>query len=534
MLTKLRPEFKYSPLLTISILMAFLIVWSTLYLRIHIDADIGWLLECLDRFMAGGTYTNDFYETNPPLNFWIYLPAHIFYTYFALDPKLSVFVNVLSYLMISNLTFFYLLRKEKHVKALDLLVIISAILMAQSWATGDIYGLKDHLISSFLLPISLYQYRLTRSLKSGTILATSSIILGGIAICLKPHYAFIPALFFAHRLYTTRSLTKCITAPDFWGMLIIGIAYFVAIYLSTPEFFDILPQVISVYSVEKPFPLSDRYHYILYALFASLGAYFLFSDSDQEILKKSVYSLSALSLVCLVPYILQNKGYHSHSLPLLCFGASAAFIMIYGMIKELTKSKSDIALWGACAAMVVLFGGYTYGNKVSKLTKKEFLAMPIVKTIDELAWNDTYTIMYEVHSLANLPKMSSLKSGTRFGALWPLTGLAILVNKTEDPEMRKKYKKKMYEYVDMMAKDIKRNKPSVILIPQYPTPETLEPNKDYYNFLMKHESFKENMSNYTFYDTVVFDTSYAPEGKNMDPLKLVPHDIYVLKHDNTL
>lgn len=273
---------------------------------------------------------------------------------------------------------------------------------------------------------------------------------------------------------------------------------------------------------------------MLYAAIASLGASFLFTKPKQETLRKSTYTLSALSLICLVSFALQNKGYHYQALPFLSYGAAAFFIMIYGMIKELTKCKSDIALWGAYISMVILFGGYTYGNKVPKLTNEQFLNVPIVKIINEQAWNNVYTSLHKLHYLAGLPKVSFLQSGSRFGALWPLTGLTILANETDDIEKREAIKKQMYEVVDMITEDMKRHKPSVILIPQYPDMETLKPTNDYYKFLMKHAGFNEAMNNYTFYDTIVFDTSFAPEGKNIEPLKLVPHDIYVLKHDNAL
>ncbi len=532
--TKIRAEFKYSPILTIIILMAFLVVWSTLYLRTHMDIDMGWLIDCLNRFMVGGTYTNDFYETNPPLSFWIYLPAYPFYTYFGISTKPFIFAVILIYLAFSNITTYCLLKKEKQVTGLDLFVIMSALLAAQSWVAGDVFGSKDHLIAAFLLPISLYQYRITRELNTNTFLAISSIIMGVIAICLKPHYAIIPAFFFIQRLYTKRSLSRCIIAPDFLGMLLIGSFYFVSIRLLTPEYFNLLPQISSVYSADKPFPIYERLHYILYAFLAALGAYFLFTKPEQAVLKKGTYALSTLSLLSLLSFILQDKGYHYQALPLLSYGAAACFIMIYGMIKELTKCKSDIALWGTLAAMIILFGSYTYGNKVPKLTKEQFLNVPIVKVINEQAWNNVYTSLHKLHYLSGLPAVSSLKSGSRFGALWPLTGLTLLANETDNVEKRETIKKQMFEVVDMITADMKRHKPSVLLIPRYPHIETLKPTKGYYKFLMRHDGFKEAINNYTFYDTIVFDVSFAPVGKNIEPLKLVPHDIYVLKRDNAL
>jgi hypothetical protein len=415
---------------------------------------------------------------------------------------------------------------------------MTALLISQSWIAGMSFALKDHLITAFLLPISLYQFRLTRELKTGTLLATSSIILGGIAVCLKPHYALFPALFFIHRLYTTRSILRCITTPDFWGMLIIGVSYGLVIYLLTPEFFDLLPQIIALYSVERPFPLSMRYYYVVYAVFAAISARYIFSEKSQSVLKTSIYALSALSILSMIPFLLQDKGFHYQALPTLCFGSAAAFIAIYGFAKDLFKCKSDTALWIAGASIILVFGPILYSFKKPTFTKDQFMAVPLIDAIDELAWNRVYANYYYKHGLASLPRISTLKSGSRFGELWPLTGLTILANDEQDPEKRKKIKNQMNEIVDLMAADMKRYKPSVILIPQYTDPKTNKPARHYYEFLIKNEGFKENLDNYTYYDTILFalDPSEEATVENMERLidQIVPHEIYVLKRESSL
>ena len=535
---ELEQQYKYPPLVTFSIIAVSLIVWTTIYLHSHIDVDTSWLLQCLERFLAGGTYINDFYETNPPLSFLIYLPTYPLYTYLDIDPKLSVFITLALYLGIADYILLRLLQKEENIKAQDLLIIMTSLLLAQSWVAGVSFAAKDHLISVFLLPLSLYQFRLTRGLKTGTLLATGSVILGGMAICLKPHYAIIPALFFVHRLYTTRSLPRCITTPDFWGMLIIGVSYFFIVLLLTPEFFDLLPQIISLYSVDQPFPLSMRYYYVVYGIFAAISAPFIFTDKSQSILKHSIYALSALSLLSMIPFILQDKGFHYQALPTFCYGAAAVFIAIYGFAKEILHSKNDISLWVAIAAIILVFGTTIRDYKKPAPSKDQVMALPLIDAIDELAWNRVYVDYSFKHKLAYLPKISSLRNGSRFGEIWPLTGLTILANDSTDPEERKEIGNQRYKIVDLMAADMKHYKPSVILIPQYPDPKTDKPAKHYYEFLMKHEEFRENLSNYTYYDTILFsrDSSLEATSANLEKEtdQIIPHDIYLLKRDNIL
>lgn len=531
-------QFKYHPSITVIIVTAFLITWSTLYLQTNIDVDTAWLLECLDRFMAGGNYLEDFYETNPPLSFWLYLPAYPLYNFLDIDPRLAVFINVIFYIGTADYLLLRLIQKEENIKAPDILVIMSAILIAQSWIAGEAFLLKDHIITVFLLPFCLYQYRITRALKTDIHLSIISILAGGIAICLKPHYAIIPALLFAHRLYKTRSIIKCIGAPDFWGMLIIGISYFAAIYIFTPEFFELLPQIISLYSIDKPFPILSRYPYLAFPIFAIISTPILFTDKSQTFLKQSTYILATLSIICIIPYTIQNKGFHYQALPTLYYGEAALLIALYGFSKQLLHAKTDIALLCAITFVILFFGTLFNNLKNFELTKDRFLAQPMITAIDDLAWNRVYANYYYKHLTVQLPHISSLKRGSRFGEIWPLTGLTTLIKNTENDAKRTQIKQQMYEIISMIAQDMKRYKPSVITIPQYTDPKTDKPSKNYYNFLMQHKEFKHNMTNYKYHSTVLFsiDASIEVTSENHKKFanKIVPHDIYVLKRKNTL
>lgn len=530
MLDDLKENFKYHPAFTAVILILFVMLWSTLYLDIHIDVDMAWLLQCLDRFLDGGTYKTDFYETNPPLSFLIYLPAYPLYMFGGLDPKISVFLIVTLYIVFSNYVV-YQHMKEETFKTIDIVVILSGCVLAMTWAAGISYGSKDHLITAFLIPLCFYQHRLTSGKNPHRFTAVSSILLGGIAICLKPHYGIIPAIFFLHRLYVTKSILRCLQKPDFVGMLVIGLAYIAFVFVITPDFFKILPEIISIYSVERPFPLHYRYYYGLYGLVSLAIALWLFKAPSTQNLKYATVGLSLLSVLSLIPYILQDKGFHYQALPTLGFGCIALFTAIYAIAKDISK-KEDIGLCISCVITVILFSGCTYGYKNPTLTKGQFQALPIVDTIEEKAWNDVYATYDFKNLIIVIPKISNLKNGSRFGQLWPLNGLVEKLKTVQDDDERQVIKKQMLGYVDMIVEDMRKHKPSVVTIPQFKDPETNKPAKKYYEFLMKHEEFKKNMDNYTYDSTVLFDSSLSL--KNSDPDKIIPHDVFVLKRDHSL
>ena len=493
------------------------------------DIDIAWLLQCLDRFMAGGSYINDFYETNPPLSFIIYLPAYPFYTFLGLDAKFCVFLLFILYIVIANYTTLKLLRLNDYSKH-DCMIVISACIFAQSWVSALSYGLKDHLIVIFLIPLCLYQYTTIHKANIPKHIALLSIIMGGVAVCLKPYYAILPGLLFLYRM-KKNALMSTVTSMGFIGLAVIGSVYLAFIYIYTPEFIDLLPEIISVYSVEQPYPLSFRLHYVMYAIAGFVFAHILFKNEDQQNLKNIVLFFTILSIICLIPFALQNKGFHYHALPTLAFGMISLFIGIYGITKKLLDD-SDFAIWAVLLAMSIMSFTYTTGGKNANMSRGQYIAHPLTDTIEELAWNNVYATYDFKNMLTPLPYLTNLQNGSRYGQVWTLGGLLEKINLTQDEEERVAIKDEMNKYITVMADDLSRYKPSVITIPQYMDKAVGKHTKNYYNFLIKNDAFKEKMQNYEYNDTIKFD--YTLTLNNTNEEKIVPHDIYVLKRDHNL
>ncbi len=500
--------------------MAAILFWIKLYLTNLIDVDIGWLLICLERFLDGGTYTKDFYETNPPLSFLIYLPAFPLYRYLAMDTQTAVVLCFFLYITLSNIILFLMLRDQR-----EIIPLIAALIITQTWVMGISFGSKDHLIFIFLPTLITSQLLITLKKPPKPIITALCIIMGGLAIALKPHYGLLPAIIFAHRLYVSKSIKSCLFSADFLGLLSFGLAYLIFIAIFTPEFFEILPEIINIYSIDQPFPISSRLYYLAFAAIAIICTFFI----EERKIKKIIFALATLSLLTTIPYMIQGKGFHYHALPMLGFGMAALFLGVFYTAQKLAAPK-DIRLWIATAFVIMLSINFTTGGKKELQTAGQFRAQPLIDTIDERAWNRTYA-SYDFKSLLTvLPYITDLKHGSRFGQLWPIYGLSLNYDLAKTEEERSSIKSEMMRYVDIIAQDMQRYQPSVITIPQYKDPQTQEPTKNFYNFLMKNENFKKFMKNYDFEATIPFDTSLMMNNTNKD--KIVIHDVYVLKQDN--
>ena len=404
-------------------------------------------------------------------------------------------------------------------------------MIAQTWVAGISFGSKDHLVFTFLLPFCALLYVKTSKKETHIALNIAISIMGAIALAIKPHYALIPMLLFGHRLYIQKSLKPIIFSSDFITPVIFALLYFAFIAVYTPEFFDILTQVRSIYSQDQPFPITQRLHYLMYPAMAILLSFFVPKTDKNETIKKVTYFAVALSVACVIPYFIQNKGFHYHAIPFLSFGMVALFLTMFTIGQHYLK-QADYGIWLASGLIATMTLVNVTGGKFTFFTTGQFKAQPVIDTIDELAWNKTYSAIDFKSPFTSLPYISPLKHGSRFGQLWPLFGLSEMYRKADSDEDRQIIRDKMSKIVALLSDDLHRYKPGVVVIPQYRDDGSDETNHTFLNFLLAHDHFNDAMTHYTYYSTEPFDTTLATG--NRDPDNLTYYDVYVLNKDHSL
>lgn len=453
-----------------------------------------------------------------------------------LDVKPALLILFFVYIGISNFTLFKLLQKTTLNPDLVIVTLLASI-TAQTWGTGMAFGLKDHLILICLIPFVTLQYLLTTTTsKISNTISIPASIMGGIALCLKPHYIIIQLAFLIHRLLKTKSVKNCVISIDTIIPILCAIAYLVLIYIFTPDFIEtILPQVSALYGIDKPFPIGMNLKAFMITIISLLVVFATIAierNEERGEIKKIAIATATLSALCIIPYIMQDKGFYYHTIPFLGFGIMTMFCAIYSGTRLALKHK-DISLWIAMALTGVLTYANTTGNKAPVMTPGQYKAQPIVDFIDENAWNRIYATYDMKSMLAPLPYIIDVKNGSRFGQIWNLHALSILIGSAQSDQESEDIKNQMMNIVNMMAEDIIKNKPSVIAIPLYPeTQDTNDPSSKFFEFLMANDNFANAFKNYTKQGTVDFNKSLTPN--NTDEDNIIKHDMYILKKDHEL
>ena len=508
------------------------VLWININLNVHMDTDTGWLLQCLERFISGGNYSTDFYETNPPLSFLIYLPAYPLYITGLIHAKAAIIIVFLIYMCIANSLLYFLLRQIPLNKS-QAISLVACLTISQTWMSGVSFGSKDHLIFICLLPYCIYQILVFQGHSSHKSTITLTSLLAGLALCIKPHYAIIPALFAVHRFIRSKSLLKTMLSYDFIVIGLVILAFAILYVLRFPDFFTvILPDLQDIYSHEKRFEITNYLSFLSLPFMALLCFGFLPENrNNYDKLKPVIYSLALLSVTLFIPFALQGKGFEYQAIPFIGTGLSVLLFALFCLLTHYIKQPL-IVLALIFILSISLLVKLNTGKDKDLMSPEEFASLPYHQKLEEYAWNNVYA-SYEFHSLVlALPYYTNLENGSRFGQIWPISGLSQKIQQNRIPKEEKlKTIEKMHHYISLLAQDIERFKPSVLSIPQYYDPENAGPSKKYLDFLLSNPDFKEKIQDYDFVENIDFDKSLIVTGIKEDKDKILRFDLFQRKRD---
>ena len=520
-------EFLLPPVFFGIAIVVYFAIWSFLFGQFYLNSDLGWLLICLERFLEGGTYTSDFYETNPPLSFLIYLPSYPLYTFLGISPAFAIHLLFFGYMAISGLITVRYLRILGYPDTM-IVALLSFFLFAQTWMLGTAFGQKDQLIFLCLIPFTLMQASVYANKNVNTPLGYFTAFLGALAVCLKPHYVIVVFVFYLSRLYKTRSVQDLLKHKDIWVFVATGISYLIFLQVVFPDYIDvILPETLDYYAEQQPFPLQNQLYFLVYSFIAFMVVLFSGDTEQTKFLRVTTYALIGLSLLFTLPYAAQNKGFFYQAIPIVSSAVMAFMLALFGLIYYKAR-KLDLALLLPFVIVLFMFKGYMHGSGQGYLTHEEFKTLPFHQKLEEYASNNVYmNLKMKPFNLA-LPYYSELENGSRFGQIWPIFGLNDKFAKVRTEKERDEIRMKIQSYIDMIAEDIEKSNPGVIAIPQYEDPQTKEMSNAYFKLLTKNENFAKAFKDYELAETFTFDEHIYERGnkKPDDKNTVRPYDLY--------
>ncbi len=222
---------RHQTLFLLSALLSIVLFAWYLQNNLALAADVYWWLTITARFLAGGNYANDFFETNPPLLLYVSMPPAFFIQWTQLSPvlvmRLYVFLLAFLSLFLCNIflrrlystssTFLY------RAALLLTLAVIFLILPMQEFAQ------REHLILILVMP---YFFLMAVRLEKTPVnqwLATLTGCLAGVGFAIKPFFLITPFIIELYFFWKRRNCFRPETI-SLMAMLILYLAIIVILH----------------------------------------------------------------------------------------------------------------------------------------------------------------------------------------------------------------------------------------------------------------------------------------------------------------
>jgi hypothetical protein len=369
-----------------------------------------------------------------------------------------------------------------------------------------------------LLPFLLMQLAITEDFQFTRWLKWPVLVLGTIAVLIKPHYGFIPLILLAHRVIKKRSLH--FFKDDDFRSLAAGVLLYCAVLLVF--FYDFLQQIL---------PDSLTYYVALKETWVpDVGAMMIATALAGAIINKLVFAkpqqfitgLFILSALCIVPFIAQGKGFFYHAIPALIPFLCGCGMMLQHFFETLMEKNHSLrASFLASIMATVLFAGTLYKvlpPNAAYPTHTQYKEFALAKEIEKCGPECRFFMFNDMTEMIHqLAVYTGGHFASRFPCFWFLPGL---LQQEDGPEKEASVKK----YAALAAEDFKNYDPELLIIGHF---EIAGKPFDFKKFFSsKNKDFKQAFKNYRLIKSIKVERKEYFSGTMYPPEKPVTYDIY--------
>jgi hypothetical protein len=475
-----------------------------------------------------------YYDTNPPLSILVQIPPALLVQFFGIPLYHAVLAYGLAAVALSAWAVHLILKTTRWLDAAQRRTILMGYILLNTVGAGLYLGEKDQLLGLALFPFVLVQAAMTYNISLDKRLQWSVIGTTALLILLKPHYGIVPAVMFAHRAFVQRQL-RFFKDPDFIGLCCGVVFYLVIMGLFFQDFVAvILPDILTLY-VSKTELWAVKIAVVFgFTAFSFAAIAWLLFEKPQKFIAR----VFGLSVLCIIPYAMQGKGFYYHSLPAVMCAVSAFSLLAHQLFYEgalKTKFKGYAPQLGHLSAVMIIIALlYTIlpPNRAYP-THDDYRGAPLAHVINDCDQDNCTFFLFNdmIEMTYQLSVYTGQQQASRFPSLWFLPGLvkadAAHKHWRESPLSREEINRLTGKYTQMIVEDFQKYAPDTLIIGHFYI--TLEnPNPfDFVAFFSEQSiAFQEVMRSYRLVETHLIDrkayfggTLFVPDSIRYDVYK---------------
>ncbi|MFD0982142.1 hypothetical protein [Tropicimonas aquimaris] len=273
-------------------------------------------------WLDGAVLYRDVIDINPPLNFYLTVPAILLSDLLNLSPDNGAYVAFALLVFASLHWCFRILHDEQGMTpseaGLMTLAVGFSILVSARFEQIQ----RDGLLLVFMMPWLVSQLG-PRPNAPGMF----RTVFFGLGVCLKPYFIVFPLSITAYQVLRQRS-HRPILSPSNLTLLAVGLSYGAFVALVHPLYFsDIVPRAREVYGNISASPGFIRMRLQL-AGFPVLGMVLVLALRARSLPAGTGVFVTAL-LASVVSYLWQGNGFGYHLYPFFCFAFLTAFWVLF-------------------------------------------------------------------------------------------------------------------------------------------------------------------------------------------------------------
>jgi len=485
----------------------YILAWQ-LQSQLVLNYDVSWLMHAARRLLAGGTYSQDFFETNPPLILYLYLPPVILSKVLAADPIL-IFHEYIFLLASLSLVLSSILLRKIFTQNSALLANAFLLMLALVYLVLPCYdfGQRDHLLVLLAMP---YLFLVVCRLQGKTIrpfYAFSLGVLAGLGFAIKPHFLITPVLVELYYIFYKRNNWAWLR-PEIVTILAILVIYALSIFIFQPDYlYIVVPYSLRLYysAVSQPWSALLLNSVVLYCAVPLIFYFVQYKENPY----KNLSTVLALALLgFLLSYFAQRMIHFYHLIPALSLALLLMLVLFSSFLAEVPKRGPEGSFAVFLGVLIFIFPVWLFSNLYwGSLEYKRETLSKLAAFMETQAKQESVYFFVTAGSYA-FPTVDYTDSriAPRFYFLWMAAGLAnreLELAGTREADLLEQQRKDKNFLVNMVADDLYKYKPRFIFVDQSEDKYRVKDrNFDYLTYFSTNQKFRQEWKNYRYFTSL--------------------------------
>jgi len=476
-----------------------------------INTDAAYILVAARRMLTGDRLYIDLIETNPPLAFWMMMPAAAIGSWLKIADEHLVALFATGVLAISGWLGVRVLHLGPIVSRDLRAALLTAFIVALIVPFPEQVAQREMLAAALIFPYTLLAARTITGVAGPRSLRIWCGLLAGIGFAIKPF--FLAAWLATEAVVVLRTGIAALRRPETLTLVISQVAYAVSVLTLTPQYVTrMVPMAAEFYgaygrSRRGIVAASDVRSFTASALLACLSPAWLKTTHEAAAFAQ-VFGASSLGwMFC---FVAQGKGWKYHLLPALVYAAvavAAMFVLVLEALRTIARDSTALRVRKALLIVPLIVGSVISVPWATEKSNQmiELLEHPygedmkaIVEAILSRALGEPiYVMSTNVWPSFPIVNLSGASWPYHYHFLWPIPQLYGARQGSPPYRAPEAQGPREREFFDTVVSDLSRTPPQLLFVERGPYLQAMQGRDfDFVQYFSASAEFRDFLSHY--------------------------------------